>query len=209
MSGDSIEEESMTAVLLPVDPALLDRDDLTVDDLVDLPEDLRYELIEGRLVLTPVGLPIHQFLEVRIANAIEENCPDDFVVNVEQALLKNRRNEFRPDVLLLHEEGAGRSPVLPVHVPLVVEIASESSRFTDRRKKLEWYQALKIPAYWIIDPLGTLVTLTVFGLGPDGRYRSQVQTDELVTLDEPWKVTLDLPAWTRKRDRLRAASADV
>ncbi|MFI6072889.1 Uma2 family endonuclease [Actinoplanes sp. NPDC051343] len=200
----------MTAVMLPVDPHLLERDDLTVDDLVDLPDDLRYELIEGRLILTPVGLPIHQVLEMRVANAIEENCPDDFVVNVEQALLKNRRNEFRPDVLLLHEKGAGRSPVLPSDVPLVVEIVSESSRFTDRRQKLKWYAELGIPAYWIVDPLAMRITLTVFRLGSDGRYRPQLQTDELVTLEEPWKVTLDLPAWTRKRDRLRAAaSADV
>jgi hypothetical protein len=50
VNGDPIEEESMTAVLLPVDRRLLERTDLTVDDLVDLPEDLRYELIEGRLV---------------------------------------------------------------------------------------------------------------------------------------------------------------
>jgi Uma2 family endonuclease len=209
MSGDPIEEESMTAVLLPVDPALLERDDLTVDDLADLPEDLRYELIEGRLVLTPVGLPVHQLLELRVANAIEENCPDEFVVNVEQALLKNRRNELRPDVLLLRAEGAGRSPVLPSDVPLVVEIVSESSRATDRQDKKDWYEALKIPGYWVIDPLASRVTVTVFERGFDGRYRQQVQTDELVTLEQPWKVTLDLPSWTRRRDWLRAASADA
>jgi Uma2 family endonuclease len=203
MSGDPIEEESMTAVLLPVDPALLERDDLTVDDLVDLPEDLRYELIEGRLVLTPVGLPIHQILEMRVASAIEEHCPDDFVVNIEQALLRNRNNELRPDVMIIHEDGARRSPVLPADVRLVVEVVSQSSRFSDRQDKFGWYEALKIPGYWIVDPLGQQVALTVFTLGPDGHYEERVHAAELVKLDEPWPITLDLPAWSRKRDRLR------
>ncbi|GIF10461.1 hypothetical protein [Actinoplanes teichomyceticus] len=35
---------------------LLGRDDLTVDDIADLPEDLRYELIGGRLVSQWTGL---------------------------------------------------------------------------------------------------------------------------------------------------------
>lgn len=203
MSGDPIEEESMTAVMLPVDPALLERDDLTVDDLVDLPEDLRYELIEGRLVLTPVGLPIHQFLEVRIANAIEENCPDQFLVNVEQALLKSERSEFRPDVMLIREEGADRSPVLPDDVSLIVEIVSPSSRFSDRQDKAKWYAQLQIPSYWIVDPLVEKMTVTVLRLGSDGQYRPRFQTDGLVTVDEPWPIALDLPTWTQKRDRLR------
>jgi Uma2 family endonuclease len=205
VDGDPTEEESMTAVLLPVDPRLLERTDLTVDDLVDLPEDLRYELIEGRLVLAPVGLPIHQFLEVRIANAIEENCPEEFLVNVEQALFRNSRNELRPDVMLLREAGADRSPVRAADVSLVVEIVSESSRFSDRLDKAKWYADARIPHYWIVDPLADQMTLTVFRLGADGEYRPEFQTDGLVTVDAPWPVTLDLPAWGRKRDRLGRA----
>jgi Uma2 family endonuclease len=202
VGGDFIEEDPMTAVLPPVDSRLLDRTDLTVDDLVGLPEDLRYELIEGRLVLAPTGLPIHQFLEVRIANAIEENCPDQFLVNVEQAILRNRHNELRPDVMLIREEGADRSPVLPADVPMVVEIISESSRYSDRGEKAKWYAELQIPSYWLVDPLAERVTLTVLGLDPDGQYRPRFQTDGLVTVDEPWPITLDLPAWTERRDRL-------
>jgi Uma2 family endonuclease len=203
VSGDPTEEDPMTTVLLPVDPHLLERNDLTVDDLVGLPEDLRYELINGRLVLASTGLPIHQILEVRIANAIEENCPDEFVVNVEQALLNGRSSELRPDVMLIREEGARRSPVLPSDVPLIVEIISESSQFSDRREKWKWYADLKISAYWIVDPLAQRITITVLELEPDGQYHQRLQTDERVTLEEPWAVTLDLPAWTRKRDRLR------
>ncbi|MFI7547707.1 hypothetical protein [Actinoplanes sp. NPDC049599] len=60
-----------------------------------------------------------------------------------------------------------------------------------------------IPSYWIIDPLADRVTFTQFCLGTDGVYQSRLETAEVVTVDRPWEVTLDLPAWTRKRDRIR------
>lgn len=206
--GESPEELPMTASLHlaslhPAELDLLRRDDLTVDDIVDLPEDLHYELIDGRLVLTPLALPIHQLLGIKTANAIEEHCPDEFIINVEQAILIDRRNELRPDVVLIREEGAGRSPVLADDVPLVVEVISRSSRSSDRELKLKKYAYVGIPSYWIIDPLAERVTFTQFCLGPDGVYQRLLQTDALVTVDEPWEITLDLPAWTRKRDRIR------
>jgi Uma2 family endonuclease len=60
-----------------------------------------------------------------------------------------------------------------------------------------------IPSYWIIDPLAERVTFTQFCLGPDGVYQRRLRTDALVTVDQPWEITLDLPAWTGKRDRIR------
>jgi Uma2 family endonuclease len=110
-----------------------------------------------------------------------------------------------PDVMILRDEAAFRSPVGPDDVLLVVEIISKSSKKRDRQEKLEWYAGMGIPHYWIIDPLCDRVTLTEFQLGPDG-YRQRLRADELITLDEPWKVTLDLPAWTRKRDYYREVS---
>lgn len=185
---------------------LLGRDDLTVDDIADLPEDLRYELIDGRLVLSPLALPIHQFIALRIAYASEEHCPEDVLVNAEQAVLLDRRNELRPDVVLIHEEGAGKSPVRPEDVPLVVEVASESTKKFDRTVKLKKYAYVGIRNFWIVDPLVERVTLTQFVLGPGGEYQQLLQTDELVTVHRPWEITLDLPAWTRRRDRIRAVA---
>lgn len=69
VNGNPLEEEPMTAVMLPIDPHLLERDDLTVDDLTSLPEDLRYELIDGRLVLTPSAVPLHMIIGRQAANA--------------------------------------------------------------------------------------------------------------------------------------------
>jgi hypothetical protein len=68
---------------------------------------------------------------------------------------------------------------------------------------------------WTVDDLADLpkdlryelvngrLTLTEFLLREDGDYRASVETDGLVTLDRPWEVTLNLPAWTARRDQVR------
>ena len=193
----------MTAALRLAVPELVDRQDLTVDDVAHLPEDLRYELIDGRLVLAPHAPISHQLIAMRIATAIEENCPDDSIVNIEQAILLNGHNELRPDVVLVEPDVGDRSPVYPSDVRLVVEIISQSSKLYDRKGKLERYAECGIPAYWIVDAIAPRVTFTQHKLRPDGNYQVLLETDELVTVDEPWKVVLNLPAWTRRRDRIR------
>lgn len=203
MVHDPIEEDSMTAALRLAAPDLIGRQDLTVDDVAHLPEDLRYELIDGRLVLAPHAPTSHQLIAMRIANAIEENCPDESFVNVEQAIFVNDRNELRPDVVLVEPDAGDRSPIYPSDVILVVEIISQSSRSYDRKGKLDRYAECGIPAYWIVDAIAPRVTFTQHKLRPDGIYQVQLETDELVTVDEPWKVVLNLPAWTRRRDRIR------
>jgi Uma2 family endonuclease len=202
VSGDHIEEEPMTAVLHSVDPRLLERDDLTIDDLTDLPDNLHYELIEGRLILTPHAKSIHNVIGRRAAEAIEEFAPRGFTADQEQCIRRNRRNELQPDVMALRISGADRSPVLPESVVLVVEVISPSSKIRDRQEKLALYAELGIPHYWIIDPLADRVTLAEFRLEPSG-YRRLLETDQEVTLEEPWKIRLDLPALTRRRDFFR------
>jgi Uma2 family endonuclease len=208
VGGDPVQEEPVT-IAYPLATSdlverLLGRDDLTIDDISELPEDLHYELIEGRLVLTPFAKPIHQLVSKNVGYAIDVNCPDEFILNIEQAVLIAPHIELRPDVMLLSERSAESSPVPPSDVLLVVEVISKPSRKTDREYKLERYAQGAIPNYWIIDPLAERITFTQFVLGPGDHYAEKVHTDGLVTVREPWEITLDLPAWTRRRDKLRA-----
>ncbi len=116
------------------------------------------------------------------------------------------RNEPRPDVVLIREEGADRTPVLAADVLLAVEIVSPESAARDRHDKMRLYAYAGISASWLIDPLAERVTFTEYLLGEGGAYHPHVRTDGLVTIDRPWDTTLDLPAWTRRRERLRAAA---
>jgi Uma2 family endonuclease len=71
---------------------------------------------------------------------------------------------------------------------------------------MELYARGGISSYWIIDPLAERVTLTQYLLGPGGIYQERLRADDVVTLDEPWKVVLDLPAMTLERDGIHPAS---
>lgn len=57
-------------------PDLQAKQDWTVDDLASLPEGLRYELIDGRLLL-PSPTVAHQDICVEILLALRLHCPPD------------------------------------------------------------------------------------------------------------------------------------
>lgn len=211
MSGDPFEEDAMTIALTLATPdlsELLKRRDLTVDEVAHLPEDLHYELIDGRLVLSPSALPIHQIIGGMVWHACMLNQPPEVAMSMDQSVLIDGRNERRPDVVAIRVEGASVSPVLAFDVLLAVEIISPSSVSTDREDKRKVYADSRIPRYWVVDPLAERVTLTEFALGPDGRYQQTLHTEDRVTVTSPWEITLDVPAWTERRDRIRRARRD-
>ncbi|MEV4345922.1 Uma2 family endonuclease [Actinoplanes sp. NPDC049596] len=195
----------MTASLQLVDPRLLERQDLTVDDLADLPEDLHYELIDGRLVLTPSAVPLHQNISSLILLAMRQHRPPDFYIGQDQSVWLDGRNERRPDVVVIPFTKGLRSPQRVEDVCLAVEVISPSSKIIDRKTKWDDYAEAGIPLYWIIDPLAERVTFTEFVLNASGQYRIQQESDQRVTVTKPWRITLDLPAWTLERDQLREA----
>ncbi|MGX4656075.1 Uma2 family endonuclease [Micromonospora sp. SCSIO 07396] len=182
-------------------PILPERHEWTVDDLGDLPKDLPYELINGRLIV-PSPTPLHQFVCARVVFALELHCPDDYFVSMDQSLSIDRRNEPRPDVVVIRVEQANRSPVPVQDALLAVEVISPESTIRDRHEKVRIYANAGVEAYWVIDPLREKITFTELLLSPKGGYEPSVETDGLVTIDRPWKVTLDLPAWTRRRQEV-------
>jgi Uma2 family endonuclease len=185
----------MTAAL-----SLPERREWTVDDLGGLPKDLNYELINGRLVV-PSATPVHQELMGEVWLALRAECPSEYFISMDQSLEVDRRNEPRPDVVVIRVEHVSRSPVPVRDALLAVEILSPSSTFRDLHEKTGVYARAGIRTYWVVDALHERMTLTEFVLA-DGAYRSGVHTDEVFTTERPWKVTLDLPALTARRDAL-------
>lgn len=180
-------------------PILPDRDDWTVDDLAQLPPDLRYELINGRLIILPSAVGLHNWFCRHTANAIEEECPPDLMVTTDLSLAIDHRNEPRPDIVIIPGEDSGVSPV-PIHGALLVaEVVSPESRTRDRRDKAVLFARARVQTYWVIDPRGERVTLTERVLAGD-LYQVVTETDDVFVTERPWKVTIDLPAFTAKRD---------
>ncbi|MEU7958068.1 Uma2 family endonuclease [Micromonospora humida] len=184
-------------------PILPERHEWTVDDLGDLPKDLPYELINGRLIV-PSPTALHQDLCVRLLLAVEVNCPSDHLVSFDLSMRVDRRNEPRPDVVAIHRRHAGRSPVPVEDALLAVEVVAPTSTFRDMYDKAKVYAHAGVRSYWVVDPLQERITLTEYALGPGGRdYEQITHTEDLFVTESPWKVSVDLPALTvRKNDLL-------
>jgi Uma2 family endonuclease len=183
-------------------PILPERQEWTVDDLGELPKDLPYELINGRLIV-PSPTHLHQDLCVRLLLALEANCPPEYVVSIDLSMKVNRRNEPRPDVVALRPDHVARSPVPVEDAILAVEVISPDSTFRDMYDKARVYAHAGVPTYWVVDPLHERMTLTEMILGPKGEYEPATHTDDLFSADRPWKVTVDLPALTTRWAGLR------
>ncbi|NJL89828.1 MAG: Uma2 family endonuclease [Coleofasciculaceae cyanobacterium SM2_1_6] len=127
-------------------------------------EDDRYELIDGELIdLEPTGLHeqvsglINRKLNVEIDR---EHLP--WLIPM-KCLIKplGSSSALRPDVIILDQTVLAQEPLwrkepvitLGNSVKLVVEVVSGNWQ-NDYARKVEEYEALGIPEYWIIDYLG-------------------------------------------------------
>jgi Uma2 family endonuclease len=128
---------------------------LTYDDGTDN----RYELVRGQLKLmnppTLLHIRIAKFLERMFDREIERlGYPWEAFRKVGQQTTTDSAR--LPDVLVIPLEQAevlmNQSAVLQVPSLLVVEIVSPSSSADDYKDKLEEYQVLGIPEYWIVNP---------------------------------------------------------
>lgn len=194
----------MTAALKM--PSLLDaKQDWTVDDLASLPKDLRYELIDGRLIL-PSPTLFHQDLCFELVSMLRPNCPPGYTSIFDLSLKVNRRNEPRPDVLVLPKAFGLRSPAPVEAALLVVEVISTTSHFRDMHAKTKIYAAAGVQSYWVVDPtFEGGVMLTEFRLVDSGEYEMVTSTNKLFDTDVPYPAKIDLPALTALRDEYREA----
>lgn len=188
---------------------LPDKQDWTVDDLASLPADLRYELIDGRLIL-PSPTHIHQEIGIEVLLALRANCPPDLAPIIDLSLEIDYRNEPRPDVLVVRPDHADVTPMPVGDALLVVEVISPTSHFRDMYAKAKVYAAAGVPSYWVVDPMfEDGIVLTEFRIGDNGAYEMVTSTNKVFTTDVPYPVTIDLPKLTDRRrallERARAA----
>lgn len=127
-------------------------------------EDDRYELIDGELIdLEPTGL--HEQVSGLINRKlnVEINSHDLTWFIPMKCLIKplGGNSALRPDVVVLDQTALGQEPLwrsepvitLGNSVKMVIEIVSSNWQ-NDYARKVEEYEALGIPEYWIVDYLG-------------------------------------------------------
>lgn len=160
-------------------------------DLDVLPDDgHRYEIVDGSLLVTPPPLDGHQGIGVNLLVLLRAAAPSGWRVLYEIGVRVPGGN-FIPDVAVL-KPGAARDVEWreSEDVALVVEIASTSTRVTDRTLKAAKYAEAGIPSYWRVDADGTVMMHTA---PVDDEYTTSVTVGpgERLRVEEPFPVELD------------------
>ena len=140
----------------------------TIDDIYNLPDGQRAELIDGELYMLATPNRIHQRLVKEFTYLIEDYIRskngDCEVYPVPFAVFLNANNEIylEPDISVicdknkLTNEGCNGAP------DWIIEVVSPSSRPIDYNKKLFKYRTAGVREYWIVDYERNLITVYDF-----------------------------------------------
>jgi len=140
----------------------------TIDDIYNLPDGKRAELIDGGLYMMAAPDRIHQRLVMELSFRIRDfigsrkgSCevyPSPFAVY----LNADDKIYLEPDISVicdknkLTDEGCKGAP------DWIIEIVSLSSRQMDYNKKLFKYRMTGVREYWIVDPVKQQITVYNF-----------------------------------------------
>jgi Uma2 family endonuclease len=126
-------------------------------DYLQLPEDKRYEILDGELFLVAAPNIRHQRiairLQIRLLQHVEQNHLGELLAAPCDVLL-SEENVVQPDILFVataHLAIIGKANI-PGAPDLVVEILSPGTRQKDLAIKRKIYARFGVQEYWIVDP---------------------------------------------------------
>lgn len=140
----------------------------TYQDYLHLPDDKRYEILEGELVMAPSPIIKHQRvsgkLTIFLAEFVQRNnlgevftAPCDVVLSQEDVL--------QPDILFISRQNS--SIITEKNVQgapdLVIEILSPATEYRDREIKRKIYANFGVKEYWLVDPDKQTIEVMVLG----------------------------------------------
>ncbi|MDE7354218.1 MAG: Uma2 family endonuclease [Acetatifactor sp.] len=140
----------------------------TIDDIYNLPDGQRAELIDGELYMMATPGRIHQRLVMVLSNSIfnyiQSKNGDCEVYSSPFAVFLNADDKIylEPDISVicdknkLTDEGCKGAP------DWIIEIVSPTSRPMDYNKKLFKYRTAGVREYWIVDHERNLITVYNF-----------------------------------------------
>jgi len=134
--------------------------DWTVDDLDALPEDgLRYELVDGVLLVSAAPSYLHQLALTNLIVLLATRCPHPLQTLVAPVDVRfSPTRQLQPDLIVLPDQQRGGPDVRPVPL-LVVEVLSPSTRAVDLTLKRHVFEQGGIASYWLLDPLAPSLTV--------------------------------------------------
>ena len=145
----------------------------TYEDYLKTPDDKRYELIEGELLMTPSPNARHQEILMNLSariyqHVMEKNLGKVFVAPFDVHL---DDNVFEPDILFISKDRLsiiGEKNVQGAP-DFIVEILSESTAYRDTIHKKNLYARFGVKECWLVAPEDRLVE--VYTLKDKGGYQ--------------------------------------
>ena len=133
------------------------KDKLTYADYMKTPDDERYELLNGELIMSPSPKEIHQYisgnLHLVLGAFVRERSLGRGYFSPFDVVLSDT-DVVQPDLLFVSNERA--DIITPDNIQgapdLVVEILSPATAERDTTVKLDLYAQHGVKEYWIVDP---------------------------------------------------------
>ena len=154
--------------VMKMNAMLAERRDFTVEDIINLPEGVRAELIDGQIFYFAAPLVVHQQLVVKLSNALynyireNEGLCQMLVAPVMVKLVEDGKNYLEPDVIVVCDKEKLRADGCYGAPDLVIEIASKSTKKRDYGIKMLKYRTAGVKEYWIVDPMRETVMVYWF-----------------------------------------------
>jgi Uma2 family endonuclease len=138
----------------------------TYADYLRIPDNERYELVEGDLLVTPAPVPRHQRISRKIEFQLEKFVTEKDLGEVFDSpcdVHLDDENVVQPDIMFiskdrLHIIGEKNIQGAP---DLVVEIISESTAYRDLVQKKSLYAQHGVKEYWVVVPEKEIIEVYV------------------------------------------------
>ncbi len=158
----------------------------TYEDYLKTPDDERYELIEGDMLMTPSPITEHQRisrkLTVQLSIYVDKyNLGEIFVAPYDVYL--DNENVVQPDILFISKDklniiGEKNIQGAP---DLVIEIISESNAYRDLVQKKKLYARFQVKEYWIVIPGEELIEIYTIKDNTYTLYKTYTKNDTLAS----------------------------
>ena len=140
----------------------------TYEDYLNAPEDKRYELLDGELIMTPSPGERHQSVSILLGSKLFQFVAENRLGKVYSApfdVVLSDLDVVQPDLIFVsNERGHIITPANIQGAPdLVVEILSPSTAERDKTFKRALYARHGVNEYWIVEAGEKSITVLLFG----------------------------------------------
>jgi Uma2 family endonuclease len=143
---------------------------LTYEDYAKTPDDERYELLDGELVMAPSPGEVHQGVVMELGTALHTFVKGRGLGRVYGApfdVVLSDTNVVQPDVIFVSRERLGIITHANIQgaPDLAVEVRSPSTAYRDLTIKRRLYAEHGVKEYWMVDPEARTITVLLLRNG--------------------------------------------